>query len=333
MKTVLSIQALRALAALRIGVYQIRGGVGAGLWWPLGSGVDLFFVISGFVMVYSSERLFGERGAQLTFLRHRLARIVPLYWTVTTIWLLFGQEFDLRTLVGSYLFIPYNTAGAYVPLYGIGWTLNFEMFFYAVFTLCLFFRKARALTLLAGTLLTAVLIGHFCTNLPHMAWRVWTDPLILEFLMGAGIAALYRRGVELPGLVRPLMVIAALCIIWQLPEGAGGRWALWGIPAAAIVSASVLGSQRWLSGRLGKVAGMLGDASYSLYLLHILVWHTLRITAPSVVSPWFFAAGWMGAVVLSLVVYRYFERPITNALKKTAQRQARPVNLAEVAAE
>ncbi len=149
MRTVVSIQALRAIAALSVVLChcfkyygQAINGSPIGQWDRLGSGVDLFFVISGFVMVYGP--LFGAQGGPLTFMRHRLARIVPLYWAATTIWLLLGQPFHTTELLGSYFFIPYPSFG-FNPLYGVGWTLNFEMLFYTVFSVCLLFRKAQAL--------------------------------------------------------------------------------------------------------------------------------------------------------------------------------------------
>ena len=108
MKPVMSIQALRACAALSVVLahcldynWQMNGLHGQGEWARLSSGVDLFFVISGFVMVYSSENLFGVEGASRGFIRNRLARIVPIYWAATSIWLLLGQPFDWPRLVTS----------------------------------------------------------------------------------------------------------------------------------------------------------------------------------------------------------------------------------------
>ena len=103
--------------------------------YSLASGVDLFFVISGFIMVYSSEDLFGARGAWRTFLTRRLVRIVPLYWLTTAITIpLMSLTVDWQSLLGSYFFIPYRApSNAIVPLHGVGWTLNLEMFFYVIF--------------------------------------------------------------------------------------------------------------------------------------------------------------------------------------------------------
>ena len=139
-QTVLApIQGLRAIAALSVSVvhfntlWLILQGRGSEpmILYPLASGVDIFFVISGFIMVYSTERLFGQAHAPLVFLAKRLARIVPLYWLTMSIAILVQQTpIDPITLIKSYLFMPFATPdGEMHPIYGIGWTLEFEIFF------------------------------------------------------------------------------------------------------------------------------------------------------------------------------------------------------------
>jgi peptidoglycan/LPS O-acetylase OafA/YrhL len=338
MSTVVPIQALRATAALSVALvhfstiyWQTLGRSGLGPLYPMAAGVDLFFVISGFVMVYSSERLFGRPGAPTAFVRHRLARIVPIYWLTTTIAIcLMREHFDLGSLSGSYFFIPFaNGNGSLNPLYGVGWTLNFEMYFYSVFALCLFFRRAIALALLAGALLSAVALGR--TLAPQSApLLVWTDPIIMEFLFGALIAVLYRRATMLPNSVRLVMAAAAVITIWQFHAAelpSHYRWAQWGIPVAMIVAACVLGRQRWTESRIGFAANNLGDASYSLYLLHGIVLavaavFALRFHAALI----FLLLGYLAVVVLSLLSYRYFERPLTDFLKLNKQRLSSPTS-------
>jgi exopolysaccharide production protein ExoZ len=98
--SLLSIQILRAVAALAVcGVHfdqmtlMLAGHSNDPIpLYPLAAGVDLFFVISGFVMVYSSEPLFGRSGSPKEFLVRRLARIVPLYWLTMTIGIWWNQR-------------------------------------------------------------------------------------------------------------------------------------------------------------------------------------------------------------------------------------------------
>jgi peptidoglycan/LPS O-acetylase OafA/YrhL len=103
------------------------------------AGVDIFFAISGFVIVISSERLLGADGAPLVFLRKRLIRIVPIYWLTTMLALSTLGSIHPATVAASFFFVPnVNEYSATVtPVLSVGWTLNLEMFFYALFALAL----------------------------------------------------------------------------------------------------------------------------------------------------------------------------------------------------
>ena len=146
----ISIQVLRAVAALAIvfahlwPTFVFLGLPTAVANFLLGAaGVDLFFVISGFIMVYTSKPLFSQPGAPLYFFVRRIVRIVPLYWAATTVVLIFylKTSFDLSernltwmNVIASYLFLPLpHLNGQTEPILGVGWTLNYEMFFYVVF--------------------------------------------------------------------------------------------------------------------------------------------------------------------------------------------------------
>ena len=129
-RTLWTVQALRGAAALMVvighgqsaaaGIVDAAGGDFArSRLMPWGAGVDLFFVLSGFIMVHASARLFGREGARAEFLRRRLVRIVPLYWLVTTVFLLLlaaaamkgGDPFpDGRAVLASYAFFPSSTS-------------------------------------------------------------------------------------------------------------------------------------------------------------------------------------------------------------------------------
>ena len=148
------VQVLRGLAALAIAALHAQADARAlaearGLGFtpllhlPWAAGVDVFFVISGLIMVHASRGLFAREGARGTFLKRRLARIVPLYWAVTLLYLavalttpalLNSALLDPAPILASFLFIPFTRPdGAVQPLYSLGWTLNFEMLFYVLF--------------------------------------------------------------------------------------------------------------------------------------------------------------------------------------------------------
>jgi peptidoglycan/LPS O-acetylase OafA/YrhL len=125
------LQAVRGAAALAVLIYHIVPGFSFGQ-----AGVDVFFVISGFIMVYSSARLFGQPGAPGTFFARRLIRIVPLYWATSAVLLIeillrYGNLDAAGTstmaAVASFFFIPWaQPDGSISPLHAVGWTLNFE---------------------------------------------------------------------------------------------------------------------------------------------------------------------------------------------------------------
>ena len=129
-ETLLAVQVLRAFAALSVcavhfnAVSLMLAGRGNGrlVLYPMAGGVDLFFVISGFIMVYASEDLFGTADGPEIFLGRRLARIVPLYWVMSAIGIYAeSTPFNLQSLIESYFFFPYIApSGGIDPLYGVG---------------------------------------------------------------------------------------------------------------------------------------------------------------------------------------------------------------------
>src|SRR5437868_1709040 len=146
--TFVSVQILRALAALVVVCVHIPTEVQYGMGWgdalPIflngGAAADLFFVISGFVIVYASEAMFGHADAPRAFFLRRLARTVPLYWlasagALVTI-LFFYRDISVAvhsvgSIVGSFALVPYpRPNGVIFPLIPAGWTMPYEIFFY-----------------------------------------------------------------------------------------------------------------------------------------------------------------------------------------------------------
>ena len=225
----------------------------------------MFFVISGFIMVHASAPLFTAPGGGRTFLARRIARIVPIYWAVTTLYLAIAlavPEFLNREFLGgpyvvaSYLFIPATRPDGLVqPLYGLGWTLNYEMFFYALFALALGRSRRAAVLGLAAVLAALVAIGRALGPLPEPL-RFWTDPIILEFVYGMALGLIYAEGVRLGPVPRALLSIAALAMLVAVATRHGElatafRALAYGIPAAMLVAALAFGRGDGTGGRLG----------------------------------------------------------------------------------
>jgi peptidoglycan/LPS O-acetylase OafA/YrhL len=252
----LTIQALRAVAALLVVLLhafetwgQRVDPAAPGAGWDNGAaGVDIFFVISGFVMVISSRRLVDRPGAWLIFLQHRVVRIVPLYWLLTTIKILsvvvlgdvvLRTTLDFNFVAGSYLFLPVtDSAGHFRPVLPVGWTLTYEFLFYLLFAAALAMRVDVLRIIIPGLGLTAVL-----ALVRTEAWPAWTilfDTIIVEFVFGVLLAKWTLKGFRLPPAIAAGLVFGGFALILTLPMvSENTRVLTWGIPAFAIVAGAV----------------------------------------------------------------------------------------------
>ena len=283
-----SVQILRGVAALLVVVFhlvafEVEGEAlfGSVVLLDRGSaGVDMFFVISGFVMVWVTRNRSGSVGG---FLYSRASRIYPLWWVyagIMAVWL-GASAGEPGSLLRSFALLP--QAGA--PVLEVGWTLIHEMYFYAVFAglLCLP-RERLAEGLLAWAL--AVALCALVLSAPPLAGSVVelaTSPLTLEFLMGAGLALMLERGrvvtactawVELgAGLVLLVLAMGFAPEAWFVAYPNMAKVVMFGVPCALVVDGCV-GVERaggWASGVWSRFGTRLGDASYSLYLSHLFV--------------------------------------------------------------
>ena len=341
--TLKSIQVLRAVAAFGVltlhaateKVTFLGGEPGPFRNFLLGAaGVDLFFVISGFVMVYSSESLFGRADGPRTFFLRRLARIAPLYWAVTIAIILYiyavhGRVlWDIYTpasLVASFLFWPYPRVDGFAfPVHLLGWTLNFEMFFYAVFAFAILLPRRAAIAVIIVVFAALVTLGRYVT-LP-LPFQFWANSIILEFCYGMVIALLYREGVRLPRAAAWALGAAAVAgFAAAATPNSEWRVLFWGLPSAALVASCALSESTWRPGPAGRFFGLLGDASYSLYLVHPLTFPLVRWTIGRWFDfssvPWLYAAiAYAAAIAASILCYLMFEKPITRALQRRLKR-------------
>lgn len=299
-------------------------------------GVDIFFVTSGFLMYFLTNRHFAEKDYPFEFLRRRFVRIVPLYWLFTTLMLAITilipgevRQFDWSVghIVSSYLFIPWQRAqGQVFPILGLGWTLNYEMLFYFAFTIALFFPRRTAIVGLVSAFLIAVAVGEFIPDSQVMV-KFWTAPIILEFIGGVLLSMAFVGGLRLHLSTRiflaALGVIASLvCVHFNLTDQ---RWRIvWGgIPAILLASSAILGPPpRQSGGQSGPLVRMmvfLGGASYALYLSHMFairpltaVWKKLHLAGGLA----YLGVGFIAALVLASAVYVYVEKPTLAALKR-----------------
>ena len=219
----LTIQVLRAIAALMVVAYHafdmwaVRITQSSGEYWTNGAaGVDIFFIISGFVMVVSSRRLLSEPRAWLTFMRHRIVRIVPLYWLLTTLKLVLvfffaglalRSSLDLDYVFRSYLFLPVvDDAGHFRPLLPVGWTLTYEFLFYGLFTVALALRSEPLRVLIPAFAIIVALALLRSADWPD--WTILFNTIVVEFLFGVILAKLTMRGLALP----PALAVASVVV-------------------------------------------------------------------------------------------------------------------------
>ncbi|AZD21413.1 putative acyltransferase transmembrane protein [Pseudomonas chlororaphis subsp. aurantiaca] len=298
------IQALRGIAALMVvmlhTIQQQNIPKDSGVYYWLfsggGAGVPLFFIISGFIMAYSTRGIESSPKNSLAFLIKRLSRVWPTYailtiifWTtVTVVDDFLGAHFPYSILdvLVSILFIPLNMDSALAPLLGgsalyPGWSLNYEIYFYALFAFSMAFRRLKWLIFFSLIATTLIALPLFYGSTPSLDARVnygfksylalLTSPLIWEFAAGVAIGLIYfsKFKIENKSFAIFLCALTAAIAVWanlsKLSFGMGLNGWGWSLTlmffTLTIASKTVhLKFPAWLI--------WVGNISYSLYLIH-----------------------------------------------------------------
>lgn len=331
--TLYGIQVLRGLAALLV-VFRHTAKIihnDAGDSFEIGQfGVDIFFVISGVVIYLSGRNL--DAG---DFMKRRLIRIIPLYWPVLILAALGdmarhkNNALVVKNTLYSLLFIPSSGQnGEIFPPITVGWSLNFEMYFYVMCALVIIVAGRRRLlpgvTLL---ILAAVAIGlglRRIVDVQQFPPLVLLLPITLEFLVGMWLAHAYRtRGFKTGP--RLCLALAALSLVWLILAPTATPYTewrplRWGIPAILIVWVALCAETQIAFSRW-KPALLLGDASYALYLVHPIVLGLLWAIAGKIgiAQP-----GWLAfsllviaSTIAGLFVHWFIERPIMSLCRRS----------------
>ena len=340
------IQVLRAVAAEMVVVFHATTLLhlhdrNFSVWENGVAGVEIFFVISGFVMMISTTPLLGSAHPARIFLVRRLERIVPLYWLLTSAKVIAVLIVPTIAVVGlggwwhvlaSYLFFPTRSPiGEYNSVLAVGWTLIFEMFFYLLFAIVLAARLPRLPALAPALVLLA-----FAWNIPfvvrHGTLNFYASTLQLEFLFGMLLAVSIPQIQKLPRALAFLLAIAGFLILFLYHSPITVVWAgfLYGIPGLAVVASAValepsFGSRtpRWLL--------EIGDASYSIYLVHGFVLPAVcTLFARSgnhraLIFPLAIIVSLLVATIAGDIVYRLIERPMMHWFRGR-RRPAIPAN-------
>jgi peptidoglycan/LPS O-acetylase OafA/YrhL len=293
-------------------------------------GVDLFFIISGFVMYLSSRELFGVLDAS-KFLVRRIFRVMPLYMLVSLVYLVATKSYtsiSIDYVLKSFFLLPIQDGNGSVldPLLYLGWTLRFEMFFYLLASISAFtkFKVPVIIMLVLSSVLLCEIYGFY-----------FGETIIFEFLMGYLLAATKDRlAIMISGITKYqytalFSILTLLLIVSTGTDSSLGtssssgaprmsiiydiglvlpRWLVWGMPSALLVlwALSHENKHTWKLSFLGKY-------TYSVYLLQAVMIPLVNKVFPASIYPVSFCCLLVIAMsTASYVVYSYFENPINK---------------------
>ncbi|HEY5288415.1 MAG TPA: acyltransferase [Caulobacteraceae bacterium] len=341
---ILSLQILRFVAAAMVIVFHAPWRATApppSGWLPTyptaigAAGVDIFFVLSGFVIAMTGP-LARERPTGAAFFWKRWSRVAPLYFLLSIPWIIRAVargKFNLPQTSATFLFWPAVGRGMALPYLEAGWTLCFEMVFYSTMAALLIggrLRRNSAILAAVAVLLVAARLFSDWTPL-----RFVVNPVFLEFGAGVVLAGAWprlRRAHLALGVALVLAAIAVFAIdgvvgvgdaIYVEPTMRGVsaplRALAFGVPAALLVAGAAV-CDRWVSGPVARAGAWLGDASYSIYLSQAL-------SIPILTGLWF---GWFSpeiplasgacilltAVAIGALTYVAIERPIMRDIRR-----------------
>ena len=312
-----SIDALRGVAALAVVCRH------SGDWFRFGSiGVDLFFVISGFVISQAAGRASPSQ-----FLFDRAWRIFPIYWILIVPWLAFFDPRPFGYVVVDLYIFPRWWISYFEFSWGQMWTLAYELAFYLLVSIAIRLRNPfLPLTLFAGALVARSLTAN-----PLIVF--FGSPIAIEFLFGivlakaprsskAGICTLavgssWLLAFPNPGLENLLLA--------QSYAPAALRVVLWGVPVALIAYGCLTNEHRF-SGPFARLVAGLGTASYSIYLIHMAIESHVPVSVPAKIALSIAAGG---------AIWYFLERPLLrlNPLRYRHSRDAQAKSVETLPAE
>lgn len=347
-QTYTGLQILRFVAAMLVAVMHITQaisihitGKGEAVYWGTGAvGVDIFFIISGFVMMMSTAKLPMDGPTRWEnawiFMKRRIQRIVPLYWFYTLLKvallvavpaLAFKSTIDPAHVAASLFFLPTTAPwGLIQPTLPVGWTLNFEMLFYLVFAIAIAIGAPRIRWCLAIFLCVFLAGRLFPSNVPL---AFYAQSIIFEFIIGVAFAQMLLRWGPGPVTAGALLLVAGTAFTFFLGwDSTSDRLWPWGIGSAAIVLGT-LWVERVVDGKAwAKPLAFLGDASYSIYLSHtfvvpacVIVLKKLGVMDLATV----FLVTSVAVMAAGAASYLWLEKPLIAISKRLLFRAPRPV--------
>ncbi|MCX8957235.1 acyltransferase [Erwinia psidii] len=320
-----SIQWLRALAVTMVIVFHVLLkahilGFTELTFSQGAAGVDLFFIISGFIMIYITR---GRDFAFFDFMTRRVMRIIPFYWLVSgvvcVVYLynpnLVNSHNGETHLLSSLLLLPIQDK---VMLLEVGWTLRYEFLFYISFAFsALLFRNPLnycVISIVVITITSLIKINNFYV-------QYFTNPLMLEFLFGITLYYLLNKTTKIIGFISLTLGVAMLIFFGFSGYGLQNRVIYYGLPMF-LISLGLISFEDIIKSskkRASQFISYLGDASYSLYLTHTLVIGVVaKISTLFNVSlaPYLFVPlSVITSVIVGLMSYELIEKPMVRFMK------------------
>lgn len=349
MRKIQNIQALRGAAVLSVVLFHLitiekkYGGTKVFLpeFFNFGMfGVDLFFVISGFVMIAVTRGKCKNAKQAIRFLYHRASRIYPTYWVYSILVLgvflakpslVNSSQGNQVDILASFLLLPSEI----LPLVMVGWTLIHEMYFYLVFFLILLLTSEKHI--FKVLLLWAAILIFFNISLDSINpfTKLILHPLTIEFISGCFLAIIFYRSSEKIMKTTLLLTTAFIGIIaaiyghYLYQQFTGHidpqhwwRILIFGMPALLLVFFFINAERNGFVIHSSLIK--IGDASYSIYLSHILtlsaagrIWSAF--SSDSVYDNFLMVpALFILVIIVGMVSYRYVEKPLLTYSRRIA---------------
>lgn len=334
----IDIQWLRALAAIEVIAWHSDLLVKhfsdhrlAGTWWyqPFGGvGVELFFILSGYVICMRAPT-FSSGGA---FLLSRIRRLFPMYWIFTSLvvltyvlnpaWRLGDFDPGFWSLAQSYLILPQWNR----PILSVGWTLEHEMMFYLVVALAVMLLREIGPAKIAVAWGLAALGFIGCLREPGPESLVWVHHVFSPYMFAFAIGWLLRCLEELNATARlwnlVLFVAAGALAYWMSTEIGDRLLPRIALVALLFVAFAACRDLFEADNALNRLGSKIGDASYSVYLCH---WFVLSVIGkvlgilqpPAGAVELVRVSGIVLSIVIGVAIFYVLERPIDRWLRKT----------------
>ncbi|WP_340680673.1 acyltransferase [Paraglaciecola sp.] len=306
-------------------------------------GVDLFFIISGFIMVYTTKKYNTGFSSSLLFMRKRIVRVVPIYWFYSLLAIfsvvllskyMSNPSVDYFHILRSFFFIPsyYPGTDSIQPILRVGWTLNYEMYFYVLFSLSLMLTS-KFRVIVTSSLFIFIFI--LCQKQDDVFTQFYSNNIIFEFILGMLIAELFLRpkfdvffvGYRSFIFFITLSITAYLTLVGQSDiNDLNYRGFQFGIPAAFLFIAflsldSVLSKMSIDKNLIVRIISYLGDSSYTLYLSHLFCIVGMNVIIKKLFSidvayAWpYFILVILFTCTFSYLLYFYIEKKVVSSLR------------------